>query len=367
MPIVAALSALIAAGCGARTSLSVSESSGACAAEDEPCGAAADCCGGQCTGGICAPALCAPGEAPVVLVSGPDRLAGLLAREDHVYFTHYGEEGAVLRVPKTGGAAEVLAPEGRWTESLAADETSLYFMDGDRVARVSKDGGEVTTLATQQDGSIAIVVDQVRAYWINPSDEVVRSVSKSGGAPEVLVNDPDLLAEMIPHLVADDTTLYWSASGLWSIPGFHATAKQGGGGLTTIDAAATSHMAVDETRLFWIDEGDYEEKIPSFVMRARKDGSERTALAEFAYEFGDVGPGMPQDETHVYWTYSQARRLMKVPKAGGAPVELFDNPYRIESFAVDASCVYLVSTRPADPGGAPESSLVRVPRVLPGE
>lgn len=365
--------ALAAAGCGARSSLLPADSSGsgggggACAGEGEPCAEPAACCGGQCADGLCGPPTCAPGDPPVVLAAGPERLSGVLPHGRHVYFTHYGEQGAVLRVPRAGGAVETLVPASRWTESLAVDEAFLYFMDGDRVARIPRDGGEVTTLTTEQDGAIAITVDEARAYWINPGDEAVLWMPKAGGAPEVLALDPDLSADTVPRLIADDTTLYWTADGLFSIPGFHATPKQGGGAITTIDATPTSHPLVDAAYLYWIDEGNYFEDSPSSVMRARKDGSDAVLLTTWKGQYADLGPGMAQDEANLYWSQTDARSLMRMPKAGGTPVELTVAPRPIEIIAVEGSCVYFTYTRPPGEGGAPESTLVRVPSRLPGE
>jgi hypothetical protein len=229
------------------------------------------------------------------------------------------------------------------------------------------DGGEVTTLAAGQQGSIAIVVDEARAYWIDPGDKAVLWLPKAGGAPEVLAMDPDLSAEMVPRLVADDTTLYWSASGLWSIEGFHATPKQGGGTITTIEAAATSHLLVDAANLYWIDEGNYFEDKPSSVMRAGKDGGDKIELFTWKGESNDLGAGMAQDEAHLYWSQTGARHLMRIPKAGGAPVEIAVAPERIDLIAVDASCAYVIFTRPPEGGAGQESTLWRVPGRLPGE
>jgi len=365
-----AAAGLFVAGCGGRTELLQGKNDAEfCGNVGETCVTSAACCGGgSCLGGVCVAPICAAGDAPVVLVSGSERLSGLLADGEHVYYTHYGSGGAVLRVHKSGGAAETLVPSSVWTESLVADEGSIYFMDGDRIARASKDSGVTSLLATEQDGSMSIAVDEAFVYWIDPADRAVRRVAKAGGPVDDIAKDEELTSEMVPRLIADATTLYWSASGLWSIPGLHATPKVGGGGITTIEAAATTHFVADATYLFYIDEGsDFEGDPTSELWRVRKDGTERTKLAEWPFVYGELASGMAQDDTHVFWANGQARSMMRGPKAGGDAVELFVASDAINVFTVDASCVYYVTNRISNETGELTSSLLRAPRYFLGE
>lgn len=49
---------------------------------------------------------------------------------------------------------------------------------------------------------------------------------------------------------------------------------------------------------------------------------------------------MGTDGSHVYWSSSEGRELMKVPVTGGAPVTLVSAPDRITAIAVDRASVY---------------------------
>lgn len=364
--VVAALAAaFVGAGCGARTDLPESRrSEEVCAAVGEECRTSAACCGGgQCIAGVCEAPVCKPGDAPVVLTSGPERLSGLLADGDHVYFTHYGATGAVLRIPKAGGAIETIVPSASWTESLVADANALYFMDGDQVMRASKDGSGVSLLAADQKGSTSIAADASFVYWIDPADQAVRRVSTSGGTPDTLAKDEDLTPDMVPRMIADDDKLYWSASALWSMPGFHATPKEGGA-LLFIKGAATTHFVADSTFLFWITTNAN----PVRLVRARKDGSEAKTLKEWPFDSNnDLAAGMAQDGDYLYWARGQARSMNRVPKTGGAAVELFSSPDAIQLFAIDTSCLYYVTVRVSNETGEITTSLLRAPRFLPGE
>ncbi|MDI1430272.1 hypothetical protein [Polyangium sorediatum] len=355
---------LVGAGCGARTELSESKrSEDVCAAEGQACRTSAACCGGgSCNAGVCEAPLCTAGEAPVVLVSGAERLSGVLADGDHVYFTQYGAGGAVLRVPKAGGAIETVVPASAWTESLVADASSLYFMDGDRVMRASKDGSGTSLLADNEEGSMSIAVDASFVYWIALADQAVRRVSKSGGTPDTLAKDKDLTPDMVPRMIADEDKLYWSASVLWSMPGFHATPKEGGA-LLVIDGAATTHFVADSTFLFWIATN----ASPVRLVRARKDGSEAKTLTEWPFASSDLAPAMAQDENYLYWANGQARIMNRIPKTGGGQVQIFSSPDAIQQFTLDTSCLYYIAVWRSSSTDETTSSLLRVPRFLPGE
>ncbi|MDC0744240.1 EB domain-containing protein [Polyangium mundeleinium] len=362
--------ALVGAGCGARTELSESKrSEDVCASVGQACRTSAACCGGgSCNAGVCEAPLCKGGEAPVVLASEAERLSGVLADGDHVYFTHYGAGGAVLRVPKAGGAIETVVPASSWTESLVADADSLYYLDSDQVKRASKDGSGASLLAADQVGSMSIAVDASFVYWIDPVDQAVRRVSKAGGTPQTLVKDEDLTPDMVPRMIADDTTLYWSATGAWLIPGFHATPKEGGE-LLLLDGAPSTHFVADSMFLFWIDQEHYVgDATPARLVRSRKDGSEAKTLTDWTSDYpSDLAAGMAQDENYLYWANGQARIMNRIPKTGGEPVEIFSSPDPIHQFAVDTSCLYYVAVRVSHETGETTSSLLRAPRFLPGE
>ena len=57
-------------------------------------------------------------------VAGPSQIA---LQGDYVYFTAGGDGGAVLRAPKTGGAAESVALEQEGAFAIAADESGVYW------------------------------------------------------------------------------------------------------------------------------------------------------------------------------------------------------------------------------------------------
>jgi sugar lactone lactonase YvrE len=89
-------------------------------------------------------------------------------------------EGALVKVPKAGGSAVILARDRHAPLAAALDESHLYWArnqanrgldtDGDvpgSVMRILKDGGEPEVLAQGQNGPQGIVLDEEHVYWVN--------------------------------------------------------------------------------------------------------------------------------------------------------------------------------------------------------
>jgi hypothetical protein len=55
---------------------------------------------------------------------------------------------------------------------MALDGAFLYWVDGSNVLKVPVGGGVTTTLASSQNGSMAIAVDDSFVYWANECGEI---------------------------------------------------------------------------------------------------------------------------------------------------------------------------------------------------
>jgi len=153
-------------------------------------------------------------NAPSVLVSGLTGPMMIAIDADNVYWTEL--QGRVKKVPKAGGASTQLAEgaaggaiavttggvywlageavmkvalqggtavelaKGQYVKGVAADEQFVYFTDylAGTVNKVSVDGGEVTTLAANQQGPEPIAIDGTSVYWANGGDSTVRKAAK---------------------------------------------------------------------------------------------------------------------------------------------------------------------------------------------
>jgi len=153
-------------------------------------------------------------NSPSVLVSGLTGPMMIAIDADNVYWTEL--QGRVKKVPKAGGASTQLAEgaaggaiavttggvywlageavmkvalqggtavelaKGQYVKGVAADEQFVYFTDylAGTVNKVSVDGGEVTTLAANQQGPEPIAIDGTSVYWANGGDSTVRKAAK---------------------------------------------------------------------------------------------------------------------------------------------------------------------------------------------
>jgi hypothetical protein len=183
---------------------STSTGSGSCsddlASDPENCGS----CGHGCLGGACTAGLCQP----IVLHNGAAH-QGLMVDDTHVYFANYE---LVMRIDKTGGAAQELAP----------------------------------VMANIDDGSLQL--NTTHAYWVESwedYDSVVR-VAKAGGPREDVV--PSMNAD---EYAIDDERIYYNDGGLHSIP-------LDGGDVTVHDSLYVYSLGIDDTYVYVGDESSLE-------------------------------------------------------------------------------------------------------------
>ena len=107
-------------------------------------------------------------------------------------------DGEILFAPLAKGAPKALASGLLCPESIALDDTSVYFTGapGDAIAAVDKAGGPLRTLAGDQKGVRHLAVDDKFVYFANQESGVVGRVAKQGGPVEELakVTDPGGIA-----------------------------------------------------------------------------------------------------------------------------------------------------------------------------
>jgi hypothetical protein len=106
----------------------------------------------------------------------------VIALDDlYVYFLNTGESGAtngsVLRVLKSGGAAETLASGIGGLSGIALDTSQVYFTSktAQEVRAVPKSGGPTKLLASTPDGSPgALAVDDLSVYWVDTKGAIMK-------------------------------------------------------------------------------------------------------------------------------------------------------------------------------------------------
>jgi hypothetical protein len=120
-----------------------------------------------------------------------------------------GIDDVVLATTTTPGASlEILAQDLGRPTSLAVDATALYWVDGDRLERMPRDGGAITVLATgasvNTPWSVAVAGGSV--YWIDADHGAIRRTPTAGGATTTLAT-----GQGQPMAIASDgTTVWWT-------------------------------------------------------------------------------------------------------------------------------------------------------------
>jgi hypothetical protein len=107
------------------------------------------------------------GGASKVLVADSPRAANVQIDDKNVYWQ---SANTVMKVPKTGGPAAVLATLDAPVDDLALDDAYVYLAAHKTaalgtIARVPKQGGAVEVLATAQSQPAGIAVDATTVYW----------------------------------------------------------------------------------------------------------------------------------------------------------------------------------------------------------
>lgn len=187
---------------------------------------------------------------------------GIRVDSTNVYWIDLGippnPNGAVKKVPTSGGATTVLASGLGGPAALAIDATSVYFTLAGSLGKIMKvplAGGTPVTLCAQP-ATAAIEVDAHDVYWgdLALSDNVGK-IPIGGGTTTSLATG------LVTGLALDSTNLYWSdgnVKGLLKVP-------IGGGTPSTIwtGSDAPFGLVVDATNLYWIDSPDPPTRAPS--------------------------------------------------------------------------------------------------------
>jgi hypothetical protein len=162
---------------------------------------------------------------PIQALASATNGTSLAARGGYVYWTD--RIGSVSKVAMTGGAVVTLASGYDRGTAIATNDDNVYWasvlppdMDGGaqasigRVLKVSVNGGQVTTIASEQQDPNSLLLTGTDLYWANagtygvdaPADPgAVLAVPLSGGSVSVVAPE-----EVAPHsLRLVGNTVYW--------------------------------------------------------------------------------------------------------------------------------------------------------------
>ena len=139
------------------------------------------------------------GGATQTVVAAADNPISIAVDETHVYFPRaFSPDGMVLRAPKEGGVPELVVADVDNPWDFAVDETHLYVSEQNRgrVIRVPKTGGDAEVLASGWLGTGWIAVGGGNAYFQTCAvgscqPAALRSVAAEGGGVFELLESPE--------------------------------------------------------------------------------------------------------------------------------------------------------------------------------
>jgi hypothetical protein len=244
---------------------------------------------------------CPPGVSPVSFggVEGSANY-GIVTDASGVYWTDFN--GSLMKAGPSGKDPAPLATGLSLPGILAVDADTVYFVEyGAALSRIPKAGGSPVVLA--QGPIDALAVDKTHVYFT--STEGVSRVEKAGGAM------PELLAQAsgATSIGLDDTTVYVTITG---------------------DSAGPKGV----------------------IGSVPKAGGELKVVVQDApFELRYLSQELAVDATNVYWLNTGAGKLMKAPKAGGAPAALLEGLAEPASIALDGSYLYFTTVGLDDSSG----------------
>ena len=170
---------------------------------------------------------------------------GLAVDATSVYWTDSYGGGFVKKVGRDGGTMTTLASNLAQPDVLAVDPTSVYFTAYDgTVTKTDLAGGTTVQLASGPEDTSGIAVDSANVYWTNYVAGTVMQIPRDGGTPITLASDAGGAA----FVAVDTTSVYW-------VGGANAVRKVpiGGGPQTSIPAGDGAWVVVDDTSVYWTD------------------------------------------------------------------------------------------------------------------
>ncbi len=278
---------------------------------------------------------------PFVMASDQSTPTNVAIDDTHLYWTNQVSKGAVMRVALQGGTPEVVAAFDLEPGGLFVEDTHVYwseFGSPGSVRRLAKtdsgDSSKAEELAKDQPKSMSIAVDADNVYFT--TSQTIRSVSKSGGTMKEIASNQNYPAV----LIASYGFLYWTST----FGGFIAQANtkdlDAGVQLLVSNQSSPGGLTVDIGYLYWANYlGDGSGGTPRIMTVDRAGATAPVVLAD-----GQASPAMvAQFGTHVYWTNIVGGTIMRVPKTGGTVEVLASGQQAPGGIAVNTTAVYWVN------------------------
>ncbi len=248
-----------------------------------------------------------------ILVDGQDAPYDIAVDDTHVYWTNFTDAGAVMRVAKEGGDAEIIESSAR-PRTVAVDDTHVYwgtFEVGDgSVYRRDLGLSSLPELLADMFGGISeLTLGDGRVYWTAHAE-------LAGGA--FIVDPTETPVGGIFSAALEGTTDPYD-------PTAHATSQAEPWGLAR----------APEGQLVWASGDGTSENLSNRVVTLR-DGPPEVLYAASAAPWG-----VAADTSFAYWTDNQ--RVWAIPLEGGEATELAEQQNNARSIVVDDEHVFWIT------------------------
>jgi hypothetical protein len=246
-----------------------------------------------------------------VLASDQDTPYGVAVSSEHVYWTNFTDDGAVMRVPIEGGAATLVADDDHpRTVAVAGDQIywGTFEADSGTVMRMPVALDEPPFTMAQLLGGVAdLVVYEDRVFFT--------AHTETDGA--VFLEPPP------------------DASPIGSI--FGTGVDPFDPEQLTTGLAEPWGIALQAGTLLWIDGAGMVDNDPRSVLSMLATGGARQVLAPSQTNPWDIAA----DSEHVYWT--DLSEVKALPLAGGEPIVLAELQNNARSIVVDDQWVFWIT------------------------
>jgi hypothetical protein len=207
-------------------------------------------------GGIVRISKSDPTATPVQLAADENEAAGLAVDATYIYWSRL-VSGEIVRMPKTGGAPEVIASGQVRPWAVAVDDARVYWAaegnavagvdtpTGGQIASAPKAGGAITIVAPNEQRPTTLVLDGGMIYFGDgpwgDTNGAIKRVPKTGGAVQTLASGLDILWTVA---VANGYVAWTEESGFSQV-------AIAGGAPVHIDGTPGTGLASDGTRFYY--------------------------------------------------------------------------------------------------------------------
>jgi hypothetical protein len=199
----------------------------------------------------------AGGPPQIVLQKLPQAPRELALDGTHVYIATFRKDtpGFIVRVPKSGGATQTLISGRDALHGLLPEDSGLFFVGGQEILKISREGGEVQTLLPKTDrvAAIRLLTDSQNLYFFHEQETIGRyalaRMPRAGGPLTILTRRGTALKQ----LAQSETHLYFFDSAEHDV--LLVRVPKAGGDVETVDIGshATGALSLHGGNLYFTD------------------------------------------------------------------------------------------------------------------